>query len=69
MNKQTKISLITFSVFMIESIAHYNFGSHKNTEDKKFKLPPTNDLIKIGVVVGVFSLLNGYIIKTLINGK
>lgn len=69
MNKQTKISLITFSVFMAESIVHYNIGSHKHTEDKKLKLPPINDLIKLSVVVGVFSLLNGYIIKTLINGK
>jgi len=68
-NKQTKIALITFSVFMTEAIVHYNFGSHKHTEDKKFKLPPTNDLIKIGGVVAVFSLINGYVIKTIINGK
>jgi hypothetical protein len=54
---------------MAEAIVHYNFGSHKSTEDKTLKLPPTNDLIKVVGVVGVFSLLNGYIIKTLINGK
>ncbi len=69
MNKQTKIALITFSVFMAEAIVHYNIGSHKHTKDKKFKLPPTNDLIKIGGIVGLFSLINGYIIKTIINGK
>jgi hypothetical protein len=68
-NKQTKIALITFSVFMAEAIVHYNFGSHKHTEDKKFKLPPTNDLIKIGGVVAVFSLINGYVIKKIVNGK
>ena len=69
MNKQTKIALITFSVFMTEAIVHYNIGSHRYSEDKKFKLPPTNDLIKIGGVVGIFSLINGYLIKTIANGK
>ena len=54
---------------MTEAIVHYNFGSHKHTEDKKFKLPPTNDLIKIGGVVAVFSLINGYVIKKIVNGK
>lgn len=69
MKKQTKIALITFGVFMTEAIVHYNLGSHKHTEDKTFKLPPTNDLIKIGGVVAIFSVLNGYIIKSLVNGK
>lgn len=54
---------------MTEAIVHYNFGSHKHTEDKKFKLPPTNDLIKIGGVVAFFSLINGYVIKKIVNGK
>ena len=69
MNKQTKIALITFSVFMTEAIVHYNIGSHRHTKDKKFKLPPTNDLIKLGGVVGLFSLINGVVIKTILNGK
>lgn len=54
---------------MAEAIVHYNIGSHKHTKDKKFKLPPTNDLIKIGGIVGIFSFINGYVIKTIINGK
>ena len=68
MNKQTKITLITFGVFMTEAIIHYNFGVHRHTEDKKFKLPPNTDLIKIGGIVAVFSVLNGLIIKAIING-
>ena len=49
---------------MTEAIVHYNFGSHKHTKEKEYKLPPTNDLIKIGGVVLAFSLLNSIIIKS-----
>lgn len=69
MNKQTKITLITFGVFMTEAIVHYNIGAHRHTEDKTFKLPPTNDLIKIGGIVAVFSILNGLVIKAIVNGS
>lgn len=65
MTKGTKIGLITFGVFMTEAIVHYNIGAHKHTVDKKWKLPDTKDLVKIGAVVGVFSILNGIIINKL----
>jgi hypothetical protein len=48
---------------MTEAIIHYNFGAHKHTTEKKFKLPPTKDLAKIAGIVAVFSFLNGYIIS------
>ena len=64
MSKSNKIFLITFGVFMTEAIVHYNFGSHKHTKEKEYKLPPANDLIKIGGVVLAFSLLNSIIIKS-----
>lgn len=69
MKKSNKIALITFSVFMAEAILHYNIGHNGNAEKKQFQLPPTNDLIKIGGVVALFSVINGLIIKSVINGK
>ena len=63
MQKRQLATIVTFGVFMTEAIIHYNFGAHKHTTDKKFKLPPTKDLAKIAGIVAVFSLLNGYIIS------
>jgi hypothetical protein len=65
MTKGQKIGLITFGVFMTEAIIHYNVGIHKNSEDKKFVFPPTSDLIKLGAIVGIFSLINGVLIDKL----
>ena len=60
MNKTTKITLITFGLFMTEAILHYNLGSKEKPapETKKGFLPPTNSLIKIGAIVAVFSVIN-----------
>jgi hypothetical protein len=66
--KKYKVAAVTFAVFMTEAILHYNFGAHKHTKDKEFKLPPTKDLLKIAGVCAVFSLLNGYIVATYVNG-
>jgi hypothetical protein len=66
MKLEQKIIATTFVLFMAEAIIHYNFGK-KDCEKKTTKgiLPPTNSLIRIGVVVGVFSVINGMAIKTL----
>ncbi len=69
MNKKQKVIAVTFGVFMTEAIIHYNFGAHKHTNDKKFKLPPTKDLLKIGGIVLVFSILNGYIVSKMTNNN
>ena len=71
MNKGQKIALITFALFMTEAIIHYNLGKNytKSTltkEDKKW-IPPPKILIKLGVVVGVFSILNGIVIKNIVD--
>lgn len=65
MDKKTKVALITFGVFMTEAVVHYNIGAHKHTTDKSFKIPPTKDLVKIGAIVAVFSVLNGIVIGKL----
>jgi len=67
MTLKNKIVLTTFSLFMIEAIMHYNQGksdTEKNKESKGF-LPPTKSLIKLGLIVGAFSVLNGVIIEGL----
>jgi hypothetical protein len=63
MDKGTKVGLITFSVFMTEAIIHYNLGVNKGKDKKGFVIPPTMDIVKLGLVVGAFSLLNGVLIN------
>lgn len=67
MTLKNKIVITTFSLFMIEAIMHYNQGKNdteKNIEKKGF-LPPTKSLIKLGLIVGAFSVLNGIIVENL----
>jgi hypothetical protein len=57
-----KLTLITFLVFMIEAIVHFNQGANYEREQKIF-LPPTKSLIHIAIVVLIFSYINAYIYK------
>jgi hypothetical protein len=63
MKKRNKIALVTFGLFMTEAILHYNMGKQESKEvsNKRF-LPPTKSLIKIGVIVGAFSIINSIIL-------
>ena len=67
MTLKNKIVLTTFSLFMVEAIMHYNQGKNDTEEkiEKKGFLPPTKSLIKLGLIVGVFSIINGVIIDNL----
>jgi hypothetical protein len=69
MNNKTKVVVITFAVFMSEAIIHYNIGAHKHTKDNKFALPPPKDLLKIGAICAVFSLINGIIVSKMTNNN
>lgn len=63
MNLKTKIALTTFTLFMAEAIMHYNQGRNDCEIKKKDSfLPPTKSLIKLGLIVGGFSILNSIII-------
>lgn len=53
----------TFALFMTEAVIHYNMGVSKTEPNHKFSLPDTNDLIRLGLVVGSFSILNVAIIN------
>tara|TARA_R110002110_G_scaffold100922_16_gene256856 strand:+ start:2172 stop:2378 length:207 start_codon:yes stop_codon:yes gene_type:complete len=65
MTLKNKIVLTTFSLFMIEAIFHYNQGKKDTEQDKQTKgfLPPTKSLVRLGIIVGVFSILNGVIVE------
>ena len=61
-----KIALITFLVFMVEAIIHYNQGLSAERK-QNFKIPPTKNLIQIAVVVMFFAFINSYLIdKTIL---
>ena len=53
---------ITFSFFMGEAIIHYNMGQKADNPDHTYELPPFPQLVKMGLVVGAFSILSGAVI-------
>tara|TARA_R110000751_G_scaffold306888_2_gene426501 strand:- start:310 stop:534 length:225 start_codon:yes stop_codon:yes gene_type:complete len=69
MRKPTKpnntILGVTFVIFLAEALIHYNIGKADKEipSSKKISLPPAKSLLKIAVVVGVFSLVNQLVIK------
>ena len=69
MNLREKVMISTFAVFMVEALVHYNLGKSDCEEEKAQEgfLPPTNSLIRLALVVGIFSVINGSIIKSIAN--
>jgi hypothetical protein len=68
MKLREKVLLTTFFLFMAEAIIHYKIGNEDClSESKKNKkiLPPVKSIIKIGLVVGVFSVFNAIAIDYL----
>ncbi len=59
------VSGVTFGVFMAEALIHYNMGMAKAEGGFKLRMPPAKDLAKIAAVTGAFSLLSGFIVKSL----
>jgi len=58
----------TFALFMVEAIMHYNMGKkytkdNDGKETKVLEIPEKNELIKLALIVGTFSILNGMIIN------
>ena len=50
---------------MVEAVMHYNQGRKdcKEEENKpKSFLPPTKSLVKLALIVGTFSVINGIVI-------
>tara|TARA_R110000744_G_scaffold7046_1_gene24200 strand:- start:216 stop:416 length:201 start_codon:yes stop_codon:yes gene_type:complete len=65
MNLPNKIILITFAVFMVEAILHYNLGKEDCSQRKENEgiLPPVNSLLKLALIVGLFSVVNSKLIN------
>jgi hypothetical protein len=65
MKLRDKIVITTFGLFMIEAIMHYNQGREDcvKKQDRKGWLPPARSLVRLGVIVGVFSVINGVVIQ------
>lgn len=58
-----KIALITFAVFMVEAILHYNLGAKSENPTQHLGLPKGNDLIRLAIIVAVFSTINAKLIR------
>jgi hypothetical protein len=54
------VFLSTFIVFFIEGLFHYNVGKNGL---KTFKFPESYDLLKIILILTIFSMINAYISK------
>jgi hypothetical protein len=65
-NIATVTFLATYGIFMTEALVHYNMGVHKESSEKGFVFPPTKDFIKLGMVVGLFSIINGMVVKEIV---
>jgi hypothetical protein len=61
--------LVTYTMFMTEAVFHYNLGVHKNSSEKKFVMPPKKDFIKLALITGLFSLLNGVVVNQIMKKK
>ena len=67
--------IVTFIFFMLESITNYNLGKIEGEKTSYnlqyiqhlFKLPPYDDLFKIVLSVGFFSLLSSCTMKLIDN--
>lgn len=60
------IALVTFGVFMTEALVHYNTGiAAAHGKPWKFNIPSGDELIKLGMIVGVATtattLIIGYL--------
>ena len=69
-----RITIITFVIFMVEAIIHYNIGAKSATQRGKCQegeiipanpqIPPIKDLGNMAIWVFIFSLITAKIIKT-----
>ena len=58
-----KITVITFLVFMIEALVHYNQGLKKNNPElEDFVIPDNKQLGKIALTVLAFSVVTSLLI-------
>lgn len=64
MTTKNKIALVTFSLFLAESLIHYNISKKENGEnkDKFFVFPPLQTTLKMATTTALITLLSVLII-------
>lgn len=64
MTKKNKIALVTFSLFLTESLIHYNISKKESGEnkDKFFVFPPLKTALKMAITTGIITLISSLII-------
>ena len=68
-----RITIITFVVFMVEAIIHYNIGAKSATTNGECQqgqtipanpqIPPIKDLVRMAIFVFVFAYISARLIK------
>ena len=58
-----RIAIITFVVFMVEAIIHYNIGAKAENPEHHLEFPKGKNLVQLMIWVLVFSFINAQIIK------
>ena len=61
--REAKVAGVTFALFMTEALLHYNMGKAKQVETGTGFIPRGTTLLHMGMIVGTFSVLNGYILR------
>ena len=58
-----RVAIITFIVFMVEAIIHYNIGAKSENPEHQVGLPKEKSLIQLMIWVLIFSFINAQLIK------
>ena len=67
MKKENIIISVTFALFFVEAMIHYNIGVRSNNKNiKGLRFPQTKEMFQIIMTVFVFSSLSGFISSELI---
>jgi hypothetical protein len=61
------IALVTFTLFFIEGMFHYNVGRNGHTSQLEFHFPDKKDLLKIIAILTFFSVVNALVLHELLD--
>lgn len=67
MKKENIIIMVTFVLFFIEAMIHYNIGARSQDKSRGIRFPQSRELIQIVITVFAFSSLSGFISSELIS--
>ena len=68
------IAIVTFLVFTVEALLHYNLGKQKAERKEiagvgefmnNFELPPAKEMVYTVLIVGMFASITEFVIKDL----